>query len=311
MVVEKNVGITERFCTTTIEPIFIYAGTADLETFTEIRGLLENPLYQDQRQKSLVGLSCGMIDVPIAGLILALNKLPYCFTLQCCYGHFIYKGQTDSHNMAPLPITDTITRVEYRIAYICLCIENSDSGRGLLEDLSEITAIDPENIQFCCAEWFWERQINSYALQVQPDRFKHKDRAKLDYREALHIQKIRNAFFDQLQELIHRRSVLKVESSEITALRALKKHLNAERAGINDQIGIYPHPIPACDLQFNYLLDERAKISRELNHVNAMLVKWSSGGIEFKDIEQLIKSSSHIDDEMADRLRSGFKRSNG
>jgi len=27
----------------------------------------------------------------------------------------------------------------------------------LLESLKEITAIDPENIQFCCAEWFWKR----------------------------------------------------------------------------------------------------------------------------------------------------------
>ena len=50
-------------------------------------------------------------------------------------------------DLKPLPITDPIVRVEYRIAYICLCIENSDLDRGLLEALNEITAIDPENIQ--------------------------------------------------------------------------------------------------------------------------------------------------------------------
>ena len=143
-----------------------------------------------------------MIDVPIIELINAFNKLPYCFTLQSCYGHFIYDNQSNSHNLEPLPITDIITRVEYRIAYICFCIENSDLGRGLLEALNEITAIDPENIQFCCADWFWKRQVNSYALQVQPDRFKHKDSAILGYREALHIEKIRNEFFVQLQELV-------------------------------------------------------------------------------------------------------------
>lgn len=70
--------------------------------------------------------------------------------------------------------------------------------------LNEITAIDPENIQFCCAEWFWKRQVNSYALQVEPDRFKYKDRVILDYREALHIEKIRNEFFVQLQELLQK-----------------------------------------------------------------------------------------------------------
>jgi len=74
-------------------------------------------------------------------------------------------------------------------------------GRGLLEALNEITAIDPKNIQFCCAEWFWKRQVNSYALQVQPDRFKQKDSARLDYGEALQIEKIRNEFFIQLKEL--------------------------------------------------------------------------------------------------------------
>lgn len=175
-----------------------------METFTELKELVGNPHYKEQRQKSLAGLSDGMIDVPIIELIKAFNKWPYCFTLQGCYGHFIYNGQNDLYNLEPLPISDTIARVEYRIAYICLCIENNDLGRGLIEVLNEITAIDPENIQFCCAEWFWKRQVNSYALQVQPDRFKHKDRAIIDHREALHIEKIRNEFFVQLEELLQK-----------------------------------------------------------------------------------------------------------
>lgn len=175
-----------------------------METFTELKELVENPYYQSQRQKSLADLSDGVIDLPIIELINAFNQLPYCFTLQSCYGHFIYSGQNDPHNLEPLPITNTIARVEYKIAYICTCIENSDLGRGLLEDLNEITAIDPENIQFCCAEWFWKRQVNSYALQVQPDRFKHEDSAVLNYREALHIEKIRDEFFVQLQELLRK-----------------------------------------------------------------------------------------------------------
>ena len=173
-----------------------------METFTEPKGLVENPHYQDERQKILAGLSDVMIDEPIIELINAFNNLPYCFTLQSCFGHFIYKDQNDPYNLEPLPISDTITRVEYRIAYLCLCIENSDLGRELFEALNKITAIDPANIQFCCAEWFWKRQVNSYVLQVEPDRFKHKDRAILDYREALHIEKIRNKFFVQIEELL-------------------------------------------------------------------------------------------------------------
>lgn len=172
-----------------------------METFTELNELVENPDYQGQRQKSLAGLTDFMIDKPIIEIINGFNKLPYCFTIQSCYGHFLYNGQKDPYNLEPLPVTNTISGVEYRIAYIALCIDNSDSGRKLLQALKEITAIDPENIQFCCAEWFWKRQVNSYALQVEPERFKREDKTTLDYREALKIEKIRNRFFGKLKEL--------------------------------------------------------------------------------------------------------------
>jgi len=173
-----------------------------LETFAELKELVDNPPYVKQRQKQLAGLTESMIDKPIIEIINALNRLPYCFTLQCCYGHFVYKDQTDPHNLTPLPVDTAIDKVEYRIAYIALCIENSNLGRGLFQSLKQIPVIDQENIQFCCAEWFWKRQVNSYALQVEPDRFKHQDKAILGYREALYIEKVRNKFFDQLNKLL-------------------------------------------------------------------------------------------------------------
>ena len=64
--------------------------------------------------------------------------------------------------------------------------------------------MDPENVQFCCADWFWKRQVNSYALQVEPDRFKYNDEAILDHKEALHIEKIRDVFFQRLYELFEK-----------------------------------------------------------------------------------------------------------
>ena len=145
-----------------------------------------------------------MVDEPIVPVVHAFNKLPYCFTLQSCYGHFVRPGQDDPHNLEPLPITDTIAEVEYRIAYVALCVENSVSGRILLNALKRIVSVDPENIQFCCAEWFWRRQVNSYALQVEPDRFKFEDKAILEYGEALKIQKVRDDFFSHLKELLAR-----------------------------------------------------------------------------------------------------------
>ena len=179
-----------------------------METFTEPKELVDNPHYQEQRQKSMAGFTDAVIDVPIIEIISGFNKLPYCFTIQSCYGHFLYNGQNDLHNLNPLPVTRTIARVEYRIAYIAFCIENSDSGRRLFEALKGITVIDSENIQFCSAEWFWKRLVNSYALQVEPDRFKHEDKAILDYKEALNIEKIRNEFFVQLKELLKKQQDL-------------------------------------------------------------------------------------------------------
>jgi hypothetical protein len=173
-----------------------------LETFTELKELTENPHYQAQKRKILCDLSDDMIDLPIIDLINGFNTLPYCFTLQSCYGHFVYNGQKDSHNFEPLPAKGAIDKVEYRIAYIAFCIENNLSGKKLFEAFKEIPAIDPDNVQFCCAEWFWKRQVNSYALQVEPDRFKHKDTAIIDFQKALHVEKIRNEFFVRLNELL-------------------------------------------------------------------------------------------------------------
>ena len=173
-----------------------------METYTELKELAANPHYQAQRQKSLCDLTDDMIDLPIVEIINGFNKLPYCFTLQSCYGHFVFNGQKDPHNLESLPVNDSVAKVEYRIAYTALCIENNASGRLLFGALKEIAAIDPENVQFCCAEWFWKKQVNSYAVQVEPERFKHKDKAILYYKEALHIEKIRNEFFARIGELI-------------------------------------------------------------------------------------------------------------
>jgi hypothetical protein len=175
-----------------------------LETFAESKELVENPCYEEQRQNSLFGLNGVVIDAPIMEIIQYMNKLPYCFTLQSCYGHFLYEGRDDPFNIDSLVFLKSIDRVEYRIAYIAFCIECSKIGRRFLDALHEITLIDPENIQLCSPEWFWQRQVNSYALQVEPSRFKHEDKSILDFKEALYIENIRNIFFAKLKELLRK-----------------------------------------------------------------------------------------------------------
>lgn len=176
-----------------------------METFTDLKDFVANPPYNEQRQQSLSRFDIDQIDPPIIEVIISFAKLPYCFTLQSCYGHFLHSRQKDHYNIEALPITDSIVSVDYRIAYIALCIENSSSGKRLFEDCRRIPATDPEYIQFGCAEWFWERQVNSYALQVEPKRHMTKDKVRVGYQEALHIERVRNRFFDRLNKLLRTR----------------------------------------------------------------------------------------------------------
>ncbi len=166
---------------------------------------MENPHFDEQRQRSVSSLDTAIIDPPIIDIIEGFAKLPYCFTLQSCYGHFLYNSQRDQNNIKPLPASEHIAEVDYRIAYIALCIQDNDPGRKLFSEMSEVPAVDPDYIQFCSADWFWKDQVNSYALQVEPERFKEKDRCSVGYQEALHIEKVRIEFFAEIGRVVQKR----------------------------------------------------------------------------------------------------------
>lgn len=172
-----------------------------METFVQPKALVYNPGFQAQKDAILSGLDSAAIDPPLAGLIAGINKLACSFTMQCCFGHFIHKENRDPFNTEALPKSQDIRRVDYKIAYLALCLDNSEPGRALYRKLEEMTAVDPGYIQFGSALWFWERQVNSFVLQVEPERFKARDKARLIYREALRVEKARNAFFRQFEKI--------------------------------------------------------------------------------------------------------------
>ncbi len=173
-----------------------------METFIEALDLVANPDFHQQRENSLRTLKDAEIDPPLTNLMNDLSGLTCCFSLQSCYGHFLYPGQSDSHFIGPLPVIGEGVEIEYRIAYLALCIEDSDDGRDLKAQLRQIAQIAPSMIQFGSATWFWDRQINSYALQVEPDRFKDSDKAYIGYKEALEVEVARSQFFGALGRVI-------------------------------------------------------------------------------------------------------------
>jgi hypothetical protein len=173
-----------------------------METFTDSKAFVDNPDFQHQRIRSLKHLNFDVIDSPIQDIIRQISELIYCFTLQSCYGHFVYEDQKDQNNIDQLPTSPILGEIEYRIAYLAFCLENNEDGKALRKKLESLTSIDEHYIQFGCAEWFWQRQVNSFVLQVEPERFKYQDKASVEYEEALHLEKIKNTLFIELRKII-------------------------------------------------------------------------------------------------------------
>ena len=173
-----------------------------METFTPPRPLVENPSFEEQRRAALAGLENARLDPPLTALVAAFNRLGCCFTLQSCWGHFLYPGQSDPRNLARLPTPGKVESVEYRIAYLAVCVDNAPGGRAVLNKLRRVVRIDPGFIQFGSADWFWARQVNSYALQLMPARFRDRDRARLDLAEARKVERLRAPMFDRLEQLL-------------------------------------------------------------------------------------------------------------
>ena len=52
--------------------------------------------------------------------------------------------------------------------------------------------------------------------------------------------------------------------------QAVRDALEARQRALREQINAYPPPIPACDAQFNHLLDQRQALAEELRDLDAL-----------------------------------------
>lgn len=80
---------------------------------------------------------------------------------------------------------------------------------------------------------------------------------------------------------------------------ALRRRLEDESATVAAEIRSYPAPIPACDAQFNHLLEQRRALSRELARLDAAH-KEGSG-----TLEDFVRASPFLDDAAAQALTGG------
>jgi hypothetical protein len=83
-----------------------------------------------------------------------------------------------------------------------------------------------------------------------------------------------------------------------TIWQEIKNRIKQKKDAVFEEIVNYPPPIPACDVQFNFLLAERARLSQELKRVKDLSQKPLSQRAQLQAIEAYIVSSTDLDDEV-------------
>ncbi|MCM3872359.1 MAG: hypothetical protein ND895_16880 [Pyrinomonadaceae bacterium] len=98
--------------------------------------------------------------------------------------------------------------------------------------------------------------------------------------------------------------------SEIALLESvwnrIKEHLETERHRVNEEIRNYPPPIPACDAQFNYLLEERVRILEELDRLKALTRESLTRSDRRTLIDEFIAWSKYVNAEVEQSIRSSL-----
>lgn len=87
-------------------------------------------------------------------------------------------------------------------------------------------------------------------------------------------------------------------------LKGLVKRLEKRRAEIGEEISSYPPPIPACDAQFNYLLEARRGIARELTQLKELAADGFSDVERRQSLCRLIEASAYLDAGAKQKLQA-------
>ena len=107
-----------------------------------------------------------------------------------------------------------------------------------------------------------------------------------------------------LTEITHAAPQTQTESALIEAAwQRIRQHLEAEKQQIFQEIRHYPPPIPACDVQFNGLLTERAAILQALGQVESILHQGLTGEDAVGLLDDFLRTSPYVDAALAERIR--------
>jgi hypothetical protein len=90
----------------------------------------------------------------------------------------------------------------------------------------------------------------------------------------------------------------------------IQSRLEEQMRRVQDEIRNYPAPIPACDAQFNHLLEERDALSSELARVRGSMREESEPEIARGSIDAFLNDSTCLGDAEKREIRSLIKNAN-
>ena len=96
------------------------------------------------------------------------------------------------------------------------------------------------------------------------------------------------------------------------ACLALREYLERAKRSVDEEIASYPKPIPRCDAQFNYLYEQRTRLSRALERATSGLADDGSMDGLVGSIMSFVESAPYSDEaeerDLKARLRADLLR---
>jgi hypothetical protein len=87
-------------------------------------------------------------------------------------------------------------------------------------------------------------------------------------------------------------------------LREVRDHLRYVQRSLNEEIRGYPTPIPRCDAQFNRLVEERGRLYRALERIEASAGPTRARANCMDLLREFAVSPRYIDDAVEEEIRA-------
>jgi hypothetical protein len=84
----------------------------------------------------------------------------------------------------------------------------------------------------------------------------------------------------------------------------IHRHLEAEMRRVREEIRTYPAPIPACDAQYNFLLEEREALTSELHRLRELMQGTDSSEDPSISVDEFLNMTTHLDDAAKREIRA-------